>query len=603
MKKFDGLSKKHYERREGGQNIDWIKARKVFLNAWKNIEKNEHMLIDTSMEEKFLDEAVKCLNSSKEISTEDRQLVKKINNQLIHFEGQESALIYDPRQYEIIEKSLNPTNLTDFSYDLETLSKIESLYSQKQNSDELKNLIESISKNTDNPKAGLLLSLYVQKIISNPENSGYYTDTTLTEIGGKRFADTTLGIWSDDFFVTKPEDYGKNKKILMSKNKKDIENIKTFKIMSGDLIISKNSELEKSLPHIFGLIWSNDSFRKEIEKNIGISFSEYSLPEQIQIMSFLTKATKEKASELKSFSNKFGQQGFRTFLSLQQGGIEMGEKILTLGEKIPQESAHLLFKKYSEIVDQVENITDYLSESLGEKVSPELVQSVRDHLLINGKNMLSRYAKEANKCTDTECENLGKEIEEQLSSIKTSVILLSSVVKTLVEKNEFNFDDFKNIEISYDRSKLSSKNISDIYMMVEENTKQYPEKLREYWRSTAIKGLQNPEPNEMLIYVKNKEDILSFMRVTPQPDGSFYGGSFNINPLLQGSRIGTEFMKKVIDQFTETGDFNADVWSDNPMLKNYIEKFNFEENGEDGNYHDTGAKIKKIIRRKQANQS
>ena len=76
-----------------------------------------------------------------------------------------------------------------------------------------------------------------------------------------------------------------------------------------------------------------------------------------------------------------------------------------------------------------------------------------------------------------------------------------------------------------------------------------------------------------------------------------------MNPLLQGSRIGTEFMKKVINQFTETGDFNAEVWSENPMLKNYIEKFGFEENGEIENYHDTGTTIKKITRRKQVNQN
>ncbi len=371
-----------------------------------------------------------------------------------------------------------------------------------------------------------------------------------------------------------------------------------------EIFPQKNGEDSKAyaerIAHLGDVNYVLNNFRNFfIEAKIGV----HNLPwdEQLQIANAVLE--EKDSSRLISFASKYKLPGLRTFLSLETGGKDMGKKILTLSEKIPRGSVEILFKKYGDILNEVNNITDYLENSLDKIKSPEILSQIKEQLLIKGKNLIENFADNANKCSDFECVEIGQIIEKKLLDIKSSTILLASIVKTLVENNEFNLDEFKDIEISYDRSKLSSKNISDIYMMVEENTKQYPEKLREYWRGTAINGLQNPAPDEMLIYVKNKEDILSFMRVTPQPDGSFYGGSFNMNPLLQGSRIGTEFMKKVINQFTETGDFNAEVWSENPMLKNYIEKFGFEENGEIENYHDTGTTIKKITRRKQVNQN
>jgi hypothetical protein len=89
------------------------------------------------------------------------------------------------------------------------------------------------------------------------------------------------------------------------------------------------------------------------------------------------------------------------------------------------------------------------------------------------------------------------------------------------------------------------------------------------------------------------------MRVEVRSPERVYGASFNINPNMQGSRLGTELLRKVINEYASSADFTADVYEGNPMLSVYTKSFGFEIEGTVENYHDTGATILNIIRRKE----
>ncbi len=338
---------------------------------------------------------------------------------------------------------------------------------------------------------------------------------------------------------------------------------------------------------------------REFFKDANIGVHNLSWIDQLSIANAILEEKNKK--RLVSFASDYKLDGVRTFLSLEHGGKEMSDKILTLGEKLPRQNAELLFKKYGEIIDEVNNVAEYFSVSLAKNATPEIIEQTKEQLLIKGKEMLAYYADHAKTCAEQECVDLGTELETRLKDLKASVVLLGSAVKTLVERGEFNLQDLKDIEISYDEHGLQEKDKAAISAMSHENTKQYPEKLRDYWRGTAEQALEHPAPGETFISVKYQGEIVVVMRVIPQNDGSFYGASFNVNPNIRGSRIGTELMKEVIDNYTKQGDFVADCYEHNPMLENYTGKFGFEIIDTIENYHDTGATIKKIIRRKQAN--
>jgi hypothetical protein len=272
----------------------------------------------------------------------------------------------------------------------------------------------------------------------------------------------------------------------------------------------------------------------------------------------------------------------------------MGDKILTLGEKLPEESAKTLFKTYGEMIDATEEVGILLSGNLGEKATPDLVNQAKESLLLGGKKLLENYALKANTCSGTECENLGKELKEHLSLAKTSVFAFSYACKTLVERGEFTFEDFKKAKLSYNRSPIPDKMQKEIIAMHHENTKQYPDGLRERWRKTLRNGLEKENPKQMIVSVSYDENVVSAMRVIEQDDGSWYGASFNVNPTVMGSRIGSELLKKVLEDLAKDKPFVADCYAENPMLKTYVEKFGFKITKTYENYEGTGVKVYQI---------
>lgn len=336
------------------------------------------------------------------------------------------------------------------------------------------------------------------------------------------------------------------------------------------------------------------AIRNVVEEDFSIKLTDITIQEQFNFLNYLKHADIEKANRLMNVTKKIGRNAFRSFLSIEHGGQEMGEKTLLLGEKLPEKPAKVLFESYSKIVDASQEVGSLVMENLGKNATPELIEKAQEKLLIRGKNLLNDYSEKAQVCEDTECENLGKELIEELELAKTSAFAFSEVCKLMVEKGEFSFEDFRDIEIAYDRSPLPDKMIQEIKTMHRENTKQYPKGLREYWRKTLSDGLEHENPDQLVVSIKYKGDVISAMRVIQKEDGSWYGASFNVNPTVKGSKIGTELLKKVISDLAKEKPFVADCYAENPMLNTYIDKFGFQITGTDENYHNTGVKVHQI---------
>jgi len=410
------------------------------------------------------------------------------------------------------------------------------------------------------------------------------------------------------------KDYVKN---LVEKYKEQMEQNNTISKLKGNIRWGLPLEMEefivpfreqvKLFPHIKNeidfledeTVFEARSFfkgpiRDAINKDLRLNLNSMSFQEQIYFLTYIAKKKNKDFESLQNFTHKYELSGLRTFLSIEHGGKEMGDKILTLGEKLPEESAKVLFKTYGEMVDTTKDIGTLLAESLGKKATPELINQAKESLLIGGKELLERYAKKAQTCEGIDCKNLGQELEEKLALAKKSVFAFSYACKTLVERGEFSFEDFKKAKLAYDQAPLAEEMQNKILAMHHENTKQYPPTLRDKWRATLKNGLENVNPDQLVVSASYEDDIVSSMRVIKQEDGSWYGASFNVNPTVMGSRIGSELLKKVIEDLAKDKPFVADCYSKNPMLDTYINKFGFQITKEVENYEDTGELVYQI---------
>jgi len=365
------------------------------------------------------------------------------------------------------------------------------------------------------------------------------------------------------------------------------------KLEIQDLSIGEAKNLTERDMRDYQLLLHN-ALREGVEKDFSISLAELDVPTQFRFLLFLKNKSIAEANEVMKFSSKHKERGLRTFLALEHGGDEMSDNILILGEKLPQLAAEKLFTTYGDMIDATDEVSDLLRENLGEKATPEVIQQAREGLLIRGRNLLKKYAEQVESCHGISCDEIGAELQERLRLAKRSVFAFSSACRTLVDNDQFSFEDFKSAQLVYERAPLPDAIRQQIIEMHHENTKQYPEKLREYWRGTLREGIENSNDKQMFVATKFENDVTAVMRVIEQDDGSWYGASFNVNPVVQGSRIGTELLKEVIHNMAKDKPFIAECYAENPMLDTYVNKFGFEITKTIKNYHDTGSIVLEI---------
>lgn len=372
-------------------------------------------------------------------------------------------------------------------------------------------------------------------------------------------------------------------------------------VSENDLSLSFKSVGKSQLSEYINLVGTD--YRNFLVEEFNFDFSEISVPEQFYFLEFLQKQNNSSVLPIKEFTNKYKKDGFRTFLSIEQGGDEMGDKILNLGEKLPEESAKILFEKYGEIIDEVDNIAGYLSKSTeGKTLSLEVINSAKENLLLRGKDLLNNYATKASVCNGDECINIGKELEEKLSNIKSSLLLFASACKSLSEEGLLSIEDLANTDLEIIHGGIDEKTQDEMKRIFKENRPNYSKELLDDVTKEFEDALKNSKENQTFYILRNNKDIASFMRLDEQEDGSIYGASFNVRTELRGSSIGTELMKKIVVKESSSRLFKILCYEKNPMLEKYKTDFGFNIVGEIDNYHNTGEKFYKMERSPSSNQ-
>ena len=339
-----------------------------------------------------------------------------------------------------------------------------------------------------------------------------------------------------------------------------------------------------------------NSFRKFFSE-IQIGVHKLSWAEQLSIANFLLDQKND--DTLKSFAKEHKINGLRTFLSIEQGGKPMGDKILELGEKLPKDVAGEVFKKYGEIIDSTNSITQMIQERFSAHEDPQIISKISESLMKKGKDLLLESSEMLKMCTGVDCTDVSKKLLEDLNNFSQDNVLLGSVFKTLSKEKTLKLEDVKDVKIEkLTDPKELEKYHKKMVKVFEQNRKDYPDELLKESLEEFEQILKNPDGSEFYI-LKNKEDILGYMRFEDLPNGNVYFGSYNGTSDTRGLALNGVFLKELLDEKSKKGNVEAVVFEKNPIKDVYIKNYGFEVVGEIENYKGTGQKFSKILLKKR----
>jgi hypothetical protein len=278
-------------------------------------------------------------------------------------------------------------------------------------------------------------------------------------------------------------------------------------ILSGDL----KKEEKKSLYFDYKF-FARPEILFQIADDFNLDFSKYSLAEQVSFLQVIKKLSKDEMGPVKKFIGKYGENGFRSFLSVQSGGLEMGQKILSIGESYLVEDANRIFSKYAELVNVAEGV-DGIFENEFKKNNQEVIYQIIEKLLLRGKKLLETFADSNTESVDSFLDKLEKIKGDNLLLIeKYRAMKSAGIIHNLEELSEISLDNLRGFELENNSELLDS--LKRIYR---ENTSNISE---EYAQSRIKKLEANLSlDNFSLKILRSGNKILSFLGVKEYKEG------------------------------------------------------------------------------------
>jgi hypothetical protein len=322
-------------------------------------------------------------------------------------------------------------------------------------------------------------------------------------------------------------------------------------------------------------IFLNDKVRNVFKKEFNVSLADLSIPEQFAMIGYIKNSTNESIANKKEFAKQYGVNGLRTFLSIEQGGKEMGDKIINLGEKLPEETAKKVFTKYGEIIDSVNKAEEEVKKLYEkESVPNEVFISVKESLLKKGAELLTRVADDLENDEELKEENIIKKLENVKIS---SVIMGQSYVELHKQGIKVPIEEIKNTTIekisANDLSETVKKEIVDVYEKGRpEETYENKEHIK-LLKDEFEKTLNNKDT--FVFNIRFNNEIVAFATFYKESEDTLHIGGLTFIDDVRNPAIGNAVMVSIMNEFK---DFNikALVHSKNKVLAMYQKRFGFE---------------------------
>lgn len=312
-----------------------------------------------------------------------------------------------------------------------------------------------------------------------------------------------------------------------------------------------------------------NNFRNFFSKvNIGVH--NLSWEDQLIIANAILEQKDDKT--LINFASKHKLNGLRTFLSVEHGGREMGDKIILLGEKLPEDIARKIFNKYGEIIDAVDKAEEDI-RNLYEKnnIPNEVIFSIKEKLLKKGANMLSGLSEKS--------ENINElEVVKELENIKTEIIILGASYLEMYKRGEnVPIENITNTSLE----KILAKNLTEEEKneLVNVYKRGRPEETyenKEHLESLVKEFKETLEKENTFIFnIRFNGEIIAFADFYQEDQDSLHIGGLTFLDDVRNPAIAQAVMNSIMNEF---GDYNikAEVHSKNKVLNMYRNRFDFK---------------------------
>ncbi|MCK4540002.1 hypothetical protein KAU09_02505 [Candidatus Parcubacteria bacterium] len=270
-----------------------------------------------------------------------------------------------------------------------------------------------------------------------------------------------------------------------------------------------------------------DFYDDDFWQKTGVRINNLNFREQGWFLIFYKHSNDEIKEELLDFVKSYGENGLKTFISLEFGE-DMGEKILDIGKSLKDqpEIADSIFHKYGEIIDLTKAAEDQAKVLFGKEkdISEEDIDDIIKTLMAKSDKMLKHYH---GKVTENK-EYDEQELTDELKKINGNIILLNQILKNMSREEIAEIDlreisSIEKIENLPAKELLNNQELLDKILEIIE--KQFPPGDAKAF----VNECENNENLLMTIVLANNE-ILSFFGKENKSDNIEYIDWFISNP-------------------------------------------------------------------------
>ncbi len=384
----------------------------------------------------------------------------------------------------------------------------------------------------------------------------------------------------------------------------DISNY--FTISLNESSISKmNSDNVIDADFVDYIALQQSFIKQQIQADLDIDLSRLSIPEQFYFLSFSKRMNVNNVHKLKTLtqnitSNKDKLNRLKSFLSLEQGGKEMGDKILQIGENLDEQDVNIIFAKYAELVDITSEVEKYIKEQFGD-VTQEQIEQIVEKLLVRGKKLLELVADNL----ELSRESLHK-VLQKIGNVSADIELFKATIKN-ARRDGINvleqMKDMRIMTLSGKELQNNEKIIKRMRKMYADNYTQYP-KLQKVLVDSLDDKLSDSNTLFHIATYKDEQDkqIMTFLTTQKQENGNIYFGSFNTdNEVFGGASIGLSLAEEIFTQRENEGakKIEAHTVPQEGINSIYINRYHFVADEIVENYENTGIDPFHIVREKK----
>ncbi|MBI2436199.1 MAG: hypothetical protein HYV41_00405 [Candidatus Magasanikbacteria bacterium] len=208
------------------------------------------------------------------------------------------------------------------------------------------------------------------------------------------------------------------------------------------LNVAKEGGIDRSKQEAILTQFKDGYYAKLIDNfhiELGVYLNNLTLREQAWFLLFLGTASVEDQKRAKEVVREFGEDGLRTFISLEVDPQSSGDIFRISEGSIRAETKRRIFGKYSEILESSEKVREYLLKNFeSQNISSEKIEAIIFNILKRGRDTLAKFSIKLQDTKDTK--EIERNILHELQKIKANTILFANILRQLPREEVSNLD-------------------------------------------------------------------------------------------------------------------------------------------------------------------